>query len=178
MSPSLNHNLLPPPVCLRQVRALSRSADFRDGECGTTLRTCPLWYEPTSLCYLASGGTQGPGAPLLAVAESHLLSLWDPRASEQGGCVGREATALGQHVWALSTLPRDEHGLLLAGREGTFLVYDVRARKMRVQLRSAAKHDLVHVLMSAMDPLRVYVAGMVSGHTAGAVNVAGVWGAS
>lgn len=123
------------------------------------VRSCQLWHEPSGLAFLRAG----PGAstsPVLAVAESQVLSLWDARASEGGGCVGREASAIRQHAWAVSAMPQDSSAVLLTTKDGSFLIFDLRAMRVRAQLRSPAKHDLLGLVMSAAEPHRVYGCGL------------------
>jgi hypothetical protein len=87
---------------LATARSFARDVGLYDVETGGIVRTFNTTLNPYALSFLPPGLAGNEGR-LLAVAESHLVSLWDARAAgAAGGCVQRLATAtVGQPLYAL-----------------------------------------------------------------------------
>jgi hypothetical protein len=89
-------------LLLATARGFARDVSSYDVETGSIIRTFNTALNPYALTFLPPGLASSEGQ-LLAVAESHMVSLWDARAAgAAGGCVQRLATAtVGQPLYAL-----------------------------------------------------------------------------
>jgi hypothetical protein len=97
------------------------------------------------------------GQDLLALCEANVVSLWDLRASQRGGCVQRLQTSEEE----LCCLDVSKDGMLAtAGREKTVFVYDTRKMKMVGQWIRALKYEVMSLLFSSKDATQCYVTGL------------------
>jgi hypothetical protein len=86
-------------LMLAAARGFARDVTLYDVETGGVVRTYNTTLNPYALKFLPPG-LAGCDGQLLAVAESHMVSLWDARAA--AACVQRLATAtVGQPLYAL-----------------------------------------------------------------------------
>lgn len=75
------------PFLVAVARGLAKSIDFYDKD--LHVRTLHTLYHPTALTFL-EGPTHGHStSSVLAITEGPQISVWDLRASENGGCVQR-----------------------------------------------------------------------------------------
>lgn len=84
------------------ARGFAKDVTLYDAATGGIVRTYHCGLNPYALRFLPAGLTAAEGQ-LLAVAESHMVSLWDARSGgASGGCVQRLATgSVGQPLFAL-----------------------------------------------------------------------------
>jgi hypothetical protein len=84
---------------LATARGFARDVTLYDVETGGVVRTYNTTLNPYAIKFLPAG-LAGSDGQLLAVAESHMVSLWDARAA--AACVQRLATTtVGQPLYAL-----------------------------------------------------------------------------
>lgn len=123
--------------------------DYASGRC---VRTMHAGFNPTQIQFEKGSGSKG----LLAIAEGNMLSLWDARCAERGGCVHRVQTS-SQGLYSMDV----GDGLVaVAGKEKTVHVYDIRKNKMVGQWVKALKYEVMSVMFSSINQNYCYATGL------------------
>eukprot|EP00899_Mesostigma_viride_P010059 jgi/Mesvir1/19054/Mv12816-RA.1 len=126
---------------------------------------------PTALTFLGAGAADNDATVVLT--ESSLLSIWDCRAGERGGCVQRLINAWGGgSLYCISPMPCGGGGdaglVAVAGTERCVTVYDTRRWGIVGTWSHATKYQITSLQMSSLSPDMCYVGGLdnevVCGH--------------
>ncbi|CAI7848679.1 unnamed protein product, partial [Closterium sp. NIES-53] len=144
-----------------------RSVDLHDPASpspASPLRTFRLPFPPAAVGFL--GGTERgrgggkrrggemegeggavEGVRLLAVCEGPQLSIWDERASENGGCIQRiTVSPAAEPLYALASTVGSGTGLVaVGGAERTVAVYDVRKWAARGRWVGCVRQDVMGI---------------------------------
>jgi hypothetical protein len=117
------------PLLLATARSFAKDVTLHDASTGQGLRcfNCllhpyALSFLPSTVCAAGGGGSSSGGAHVLAVAEGHMVSIWDARVGGAGGgCVqrlvaGTQSQPLYTLAWCHAEVRSSDRAAALATR--------------------------------------------------------------
>ncbi|KAF6263465.1 hypothetical protein COO60DRAFT_411654 [Scenedesmus sp. NREL 46B-D3] len=148
-------------LLLAAARGFARDVSLYDVESGGVVRTYHTALNPYALKFLPPD-LAGSDGQLLAVAESHVVSLWDARAAgAAGGCVQRLATAtVGQPLYALDWCAAQGGLLGSAGAERSVFITEPRKWKLLSKWGGATRLAIHSLSFLQADPRYAVLAGL------------------
>lgn len=143
------------------ARGFAKDVTIYDAETGSAVRTYYTCLNPYALNFLPAG-VGGDSSSLLAVTESHMISLWDARVGgSSSGCVQRLATAsIGNPLYSLDWCTAQGGLLGSAGAERSVVLTEPRKWRTLTKWSGATRLAIHSLAFLDQDPQYAVLAGL------------------
>ncbi|KAJ3677905.1 hypothetical protein LUZ60_001708 [Juncus effusus] len=137
------------------ARSFCKSIDVYDQDIPIrSFRT--LWY-PNSLSFIGDSNQVNGSSPLLSIAEGSQLSMWDLRSSNNGGCIKRMSSSIGDVIYSVCG---SNNNVAIAGSDRTLTVFDSRRWTAVSRWINCSKYEITGLSFSSIDPSFIYIQGV------------------
>eukprot|EP00775_Hariotina_reticulata_P009762 gene9762-9919_t len=133
-----------------------------DAATGSVARMLSCALNPYALQFLPATSGSSSDSNILAVAEGHMISIWDIRASGSGGgCMQRVATSTaGSPLYTVEWCPAQGGLLGSAGAERSVYMTDMRKLRVVAKWTGATRQAIHSMSFLHCDPRYAVLAGL------------------